>query len=149
MGADSHALSCLGFKITLDELKKAYTTYIGKHPDKAEDPEKYDERYNESAFEESMYYNFMEVLLEKYDLEYARLNSYGQDPIELCVCVWKKKTKTAWGHIQGTNVKKCNFTEIQECITNNTKNLKAFMTECGLGDESHELQMFIIHTGSY
>ena len=138
MGHASYSQSFLGIIITLEEIQKAYLKFLKRFSE-----EEYNEKYND--LEDSPYYTFVEDVIKKYNLEYAEIGFQSEDELStivLCVYVWQQETEWMWGrNACGRIPTTCNFTEIQECITKKSKNLREFMDEFGLNEESHKLQM--------
>ncbi len=143
MGHESYAQAFLGIIVSLQEIKKAY----GKSNEAAST-----EMCDDWCFlEDSLYYDFVKKVIKKHKLKYKEISFQSEDrcdEIELCVFVWKQETEWMWGYNAcGRIASNCDFIEIQECIQKKRENLKSFMDEFGLEEETHKLQMCTLVIG--
>ena len=137
MGCETYAKTMLGITVSLKEIKKAYLKYITEFPEKAGKEEDGD-MYN---FEESIYCDFLDALMVKYNLGYEEVNQFDKK-IKLCIFVWEQEPEIFWGRggYMRNNII-CNFSEIQECITKKKEDLHSFMNCFELSEETHKLEM--------
>ncbi len=140
MDVEVHVSAFLGIKITMKELEKSYANFISEFPEKACPETQFTSDEEDEIIyniEESVYYDFFEKFIQKYELcwtNFRKYDGFEELDVEICVYILKQDIAAVWSHGDCRGTTESDFINIEDI-----EDLNSFIRDLNLSKRNPKL----------